>query len=44
MGTESGNGNDWRKMPDKGHHAIYRLEGCDFTAQCFFAALLESFR
>ena len=26
MGTESGNGNGPRKMPDKDHHAICRLD------------------
>ena len=40
---ESGNGNDPWKTPDKGHHAIYRLDRLEFTTQCFFVALFASF-
>ena len=29
-----------QKIPDKGHHAIYWL---DFAAQCFLAAVFQSF-
>ena len=40
MGTESGNENDPRIMPNIGHYAIYRLDRLDFYSTIFLSSIV----